>query len=110
MTDPFLVYVTAANQDEARRLGKACVVERLAACANVFPSMESFYHWEGELQTGSESVVILKTTREILPALTERLRELHSYSCPAIVAIPIEAGHGPFLEWIRSEVAPRCDA
>jgi periplasmic divalent cation tolerance protein len=105
MTDVYLVYVTAANQDEARRLGRSCVEARLAACANLVPGIESFYHWDGELQTSTECLVLLKTVQSKVSALTQRLREMHSYTCPAIVALPIESGFPDFLDWVRAEVS-----
>lgn len=104
MTDCVFVYVTAPSPDEARQLARSAVEERLAACANVLGSIESFYYWEGKFESGAETALILKTTRAKLEALTERLRALHSYSCPAIVALPIVGGHPAFLDWIRAEV------
>jgi periplasmic divalent cation tolerance protein len=103
MTDCCLIYVTAATREEAQTLGRTVVGERLAACANLLGPIESYYHWEGRFETGAESLLILKTTAELVPALTERLRELHSYSCPAIVALPIVGGHSGFLDWLRAE-------
>src|SRR5512147_1448114 len=104
MTDLVLVYVTAASKEEAQNLARGAVTERLAACANLVGPMESFYHWEGRFEQGSEYLLFLKTTQAKVDALMRRLRELHSYTCPAIVAVPIVAGHGPFLEWITAEV------
>jgi periplasmic divalent cation tolerance protein len=104
VTDYCLLYVTTSSLDEARNLGRTVVEERLAACANVVGAIESFYHWEGKLETGSESLLILKTTGSKVPALTARLLVMHSYNCPAIVAIPILGGHQKFLDWIRDEV------
>lgn len=85
-------------------LGQAAVEERLAACANVVGSIESFYHWEGKFEIGSECLLILKTAQSKVPELTSRLLAMHSYSCPAIVALPIVGGHQGFLDWIRDEV------
>jgi periplasmic divalent cation tolerance protein len=107
MTDCYLVYVTASSKEEAQNLGRTAVSEHLAACANLLGGIESYYHWEGRFEIGSEYLLFLKTTRLKLAALTERLRELHSYSCPAIVAVPIESGHLGFLDWVRAEVDQR---
>lgn len=104
MTDCVFVYVTAPNLEEARKLARSAVEERLAACANVLGSIESYYYWEGKFESGTETALILKTSRGKVEALTERLRSLHSYSCPAIVALPIVGGHPDFLAWIRTEV------
>jgi periplasmic divalent cation tolerance protein len=105
MTDSCLVYVTTANREEAQSLGRIAVTERLAACANLLGAIESYYHWEGKFETASEYLLILKTVPARLPALTDRLRELHSYSCPAIVAVPIQGGYQGFIDWLVGEVA-----
>jgi periplasmic divalent cation tolerance protein len=104
MTDCFLLYVTASNCEEARVLGRTAVQERLAACANVVGKIESFYHWDGKLEEGEESLLILKTHALRLESLTRRLRALHSYACPAIVAVPITGGNPEFLRWVQREV------
>lgn len=105
MTDCCLVYVTTSSREEAQNLGRTAVTERLAACANLVGDIESFYHWEGQFETGAECLLILKTTCAKLPELTARLLGMHSYSCPAIVAVPIQGGHQGFIDWIRAEVA-----
>jgi periplasmic divalent cation tolerance protein len=107
MTDCCLVYVTVATQEEAQNVGRTVVAEHLAACANLLGPIESYYHWEGRFETGAEVLLILKTTQAGLAALTERLRALHSYTCPAIVAVPIVGGFQGFIDWVHSEVLPR---
>lgn len=97
------VYVTASDGAEASRIGRAVVEERLAACANVLPGMRSIYWWEGAVQEAGEAVLILKTTEDRLLALIERVKELHSYDCPCIEAIPVAAGHQGFLDWVARE-------
>lgn len=99
----FLIYVTAPSAEEALKLGRALVGERLAACANVLPGMESVYWWEGKLAEDSEAVLILKTRADLVEALTERVRALHPYTCPCVVALPIASGNPAFLEWIGEE-------
>ena len=104
MTDCNLVYVTASTREEAQMLGRTSVSERLAACANILGTIESYYHWQGKFETGAETLLILKTSRSKVEALTAHLRALHSYSCPAIVVLPIHGGNPEFLTWIHSEV------
>jgi periplasmic divalent cation tolerance protein len=101
-----LVYVTAANPAEAERIAEAVVGERLAACANLIPGMRSLYWWQGKLDRAEETVLILKTRADLVPALTERVKALHSYTCPCVVALPILAGNAAFLAWIDAETAP----
>jgi periplasmic divalent cation tolerance protein len=97
------VYVTASDIEEARRIGRSVVEERLAACANVIDGMTSIYWWQGEVQEAREAVLILKTTTERLAALTARVEALHSYDIPCIEALPVTAGSAAFLDWIARE-------
>ena len=106
MTQQF-VYVTAGSEDEAARLGRSLVEARLAACANVIGRVRSFYWWDGSVQEGAEAVLILKTREELLDALIAKVRAEHSYDCPCVVALPIEAGNPDFLAWIDAETQPR---
>jgi len=98
-----LIYITASDADEAKRIGRALVEARLAACANVFPSMIPIFWWEGAVQSDSEAVLIAKTRGDLVDAVIDTARANHSYECPAVLAIPIQAGHAPFLDWIDSE-------
>jgi len=99
-----LVYMTTADTDEARRIGQVLVQERLAACVNIIAPMHSIYMWEGALQQSQEAVLLAKTTRMRLGELTARVKALHSYTCPCIVAFDIDGGAPPFLAWIAGEV------
>lgn len=101
-----MVYVTAATLVEAQAISAAIVADRLAACANILPAMQSVYHWEGKVETAQEVVVLFKTRDTLFPALEARIKELHSYQTPCIVALPIVAGHGPYLEWLMAETKP----
>jgi periplasmic divalent cation tolerance protein len=103
MSEPRLVYVTTADEAEAERLARAAVEERLAACANILPGMRSLYWWQGKVEAGRETVLILKTRANLVDALTARLKELHSYDTPCIVALPILGGNADFLTWIAAE-------
>ena len=103
MTEYVLIYITAPDIDCARRIGRALVEERLAACANLVPGMQSIYWWNGAIEEANEVVVIAKTRAELTDALTKRVESLHPYACPCIVAIPIVAGSSPFLKWIGDE-------
>lgn len=98
-----IVYATASDPDEAERIGRTLVTERLAACANVIAGMRSVYWWEGRVQDASEAVLILKTTDARLAAVVARLRALHSYDCPCIEAWPVADGNPDFLAWVARE-------
>ncbi len=99
------VYMTAASEDEAHRIARTLVEDRLAACTNVIPGMTSYYWWEGQIDQGKEVVVVAKTQQRLVEKLVDRVKALHSYSCPCIVALPIEQGNPAFLEWIEKETA-----
>lgn len=100
-----LVYVTAADAEEAQDIGRAMVEARLAACANVLDGMVPIFRWEGEIDEGSESVVILKTTAERVEALIAAVEAMHSYECPCAVVLPIVGGSRAFLDWISRETS-----
>ncbi len=98
------VYVTAADAEEARRIGRALVEENLAACVNVLPGHIAIYRWEGKLEEGAECAFLAKTTAGRFDALRARVRALHSYDLPCIVAFRAEAGDADFLDWVRAGV------
>ncbi len=97
------VYMTTGTQAEARRIGRALVEARLAACVNIIPGMNSMYWWEGELQDDNETVLIAKTREELLADLIDKVKAMHSYECPCVVALPIEAGNPAYLDWLAQE-------
>lgn len=99
------VYVTAADEAEARRIGRALVEENLAACVNVLPGHTAIYRWQGAIEEGPEAAFVAKTTAARFEALRARIRALHSYSLPAIVALPAAAGDVEFLDWVRAQAA-----
>lgn len=98
-----LMYATAPTKDEAQRIARTVVDERLAACANVIAGVTSTYWWEGSVQEDVEAVIIMKTRADLVEALTSRVRDLHSYQCPCVVAVPITGGNAEFLQWIAAE-------
>ncbi len=98
-----LVYITASNRDEAMKIGRQIVSIKLAACANIFEGMTSFYRWEGKEEESSEAVLILKTREALLPALEKTVKDIHSYSCPCIIALPVVHASKEYEEWILRE-------
>ena len=100
MPDFLSVYITTASRGEAEKIALAIVEENIAACANIFPGIRSIYRWQGKVEQADECAVIAKTTSVRFDALQKRVKELHSYECPCIVAWPIVAGNEEFLEWI----------
>ncbi len=98
-----LIYITTADAEEAKALGRALVEARLAACANVLPGIVPIFRWEGEVQEGSEAALIAKTRTDLVEQVIELVKERHSYECPCVVALPIEKGNPAFLDWIAEE-------
>jgi periplasmic divalent cation tolerance protein len=98
-----LVYVTCPSPELALDIARAVVGERLAACANLVGAGTSLYWWEGRLEEAQETFLVLKTREALVDALTARVVALHPYDCPAVVALPILAGHAPYLAWIEAE-------
>ena len=98
-----MVYVTASNKEEASNIGKKMVSMRLAACANVYGSVASFFRWEGKEESQEEATLILKTKESLLEELAEAIKKEHSYSCPCVVALPIVFADEKFAKWIETE-------
>jgi len=98
-----MIYITTSSRDEALRIGRAVVADRLAACANVLPGVTSVFWWQDEVQEGAETSLILKTRSDLVERLTARVKEIHSYECPCVVALPIADGNPDFLRWIAEE-------
>jgi periplasmic divalent cation tolerance protein len=98
-----VVEVTTSGVDESKNIGKKVVEERLAACANIVPSISSYYWWKGKLEEDSESILLLKTKKMNVETLIARIKELHSYENPAIISLPIEKGSMVYLDWISDE-------
>ncbi|MCB9532379.1 MAG: divalent-cation tolerance protein CutA [Myxococcales bacterium] len=104
MSDLRLIYITASSSDEAATIARTLVAERLAACANVIDGARSFYWWEGAVQDEREALIVAKTLEHCVSALTARVRELHSYTVPCVVALPILDGNADYLSWLRAQV------
>jgi periplasmic divalent cation tolerance protein len=104
--EPILVLVTAASADEAARLARALVEERLAACVNIVPGLRSIYRWQGRVEDAPEVLLLVKSVRPRLEALTARVRALHSYSVPEVIAVPIVGGSDAYLAWLEAEAGP----
>ena len=100
MTDYIVVFVTAP-EDEAPELARTLVEERLVACVNIVPGLRSLYWWKGKVEDEPEVLCIMKTRSNLFEPLRDRVRELHSYEVEEIIALPIQAGNAPYLDWIK---------
>ncbi len=90
--------------EQARQIGAALVERRLAACVNLLDGVESIYRWQGSVHHDPEVLAIIKTTAAAFPALEKALTELHPYEVPEVIALPVAAGAGPYLHWLREQV------
>jgi periplasmic divalent cation tolerance protein len=105
MTDAIQVITAAASQEEAQRIARALVEQRLAACVQVAGPVRSTYRWQGQIETAEEFLCIIKSERTHYPALEKAIRELHSYEVPEILAMPIAEGSAAYLDWLRGELS-----
>ncbi|HRC73828.1 MAG TPA: divalent-cation tolerance protein CutA [Candidatus Competibacter sp.] len=95
-----VVYCTCPDQATAERIAEALVVERLAACVNLVPGLVSIYRWQGQVQRAPEVLLTIKTRQAVYTLLEARIRELHPYDIPEIVALPVQVGAAEYLAWL----------
>ena len=103
MTGFISVHITASSTDEASAIAEALVMDKLAACVNIMPRVQSIYRWQGVIERAEEVVLIAKTRADLFGQLSQRVKGLHSYDCPCIVALPITAGAPAYLEYLAKE-------
>jgi len=103
MTEFIQVSTATDKREDAERISKAIVENRLAACAQVSGPISSFYWWNDNMEETEEWRIIIKTTMDIYPRLEQALKNFHPYEVPEIIAVPITAGNSDFLEWIKKE-------
>jgi len=100
-----IVFVTTANEEDAAAIGRALVEERLAACANLVGPIRSIYRWRDAVEDASKHLLLIKTRASLFPALQARVKQLHPYEVPEIVAVEIKQGSPQYLDWIRESTA-----
>lgn len=106
-SEAWVVLVTAPNEREAETLARTLVEEELAACVNLVPGIRSFYRWEGKVADDREVLLVAKTRRDRFADLAARVRTLHSYDVPEVLALEVGDGSAPYLEWIGDSVRAR---
>ena len=104
MSGHLVVLSTVAKAEDAERIGRALVEGGLAACVNVLPAVTSIYRWKGKLEREEERLLVIKTRADRFEALREALVALHPYEVPEVLALPVAAGHAPYLEWLDAGV------
>ncbi len=103
--DAIVVLVTAGSAEEAVKIARSVVEERLAACVNIVSGVRSIYRWEGKVTEDAEWLLVMKTSRARFAALEARIRELHSYQVPEVMAFDVATGSRPYLDWLLGSVA-----
>ena len=97
------IYITVADLDEGKAIGRALVASRLAACVNIIHPVYSMYWWNGEIQADNEVIVVAKTREDLVEDLIAKVKSIHSYECPCIVTLPIWEGNEAYLDWVARE-------
>lgn len=103
MNEYIAILVMASSKKEAEAIAEALVEARLVACANILEGIDSVFRWEGKIRREREVLMIVKSRSELFDDIAQRVRDLHSYEVPEILAIPILKGFGPYLAWLESE-------
>ncbi len=101
MSDALVCYCTCPDDAVARRLAEGLVAAQLAACVNLVPGVTSVYRWQGEIETGAEVLLLIKTDVAHYAALEEQLLREHPYELPELIAVPLATGSRPYLEWLH---------
>ena len=100
MAKDVLVVLVTCPPDKAQAIADALVEERVAACVNVVPSLRSVYRWKGALHHDEEAMLLVKTTKDRFEALKQAVLRHHPYELPEVIAVPVDRGHTPYLEWV----------
>ena len=98
-----VILVTTSTEEEAHRIAEQLVGDRKAACVNIVPSVDSLFRWQGRLDSAQESLMIIKTRASLLPEVVEKVKAIHSYEVPEIIALPIIGGNEDYLRWLDAE-------
>lgn len=107
MSEFIVVYITTGSEEEGEKLAHTLVAERLAACVNRVSGVHSTYFWQGRIENSDEELLVVKTSRELFDRLAERVRELHGYTVPEVIALPLVEGSEDYLSWMRDYLTRR---
>lgn len=104
MTDKIVVFSTCSTPEEAARIARKLIEERLAACVNVTPNIRSFYRWKGAIEEADECLLVIKSSRDLFDRLRLELEKAHTYEVPEVVAVPVVDGSPNYLHWVDTEL------
>ncbi len=103
MSNYIVIYITTSSISEAKKIGRALVEKKLAACSNIISPIRSIYRWQGKICDDKEALIILKTKKKLFKQIVAMVEELHSYDVPEIIALPIIEGSDQYLSWLKEE-------
>ena len=109
MADEIAIFVTADDLELARKIGQELVESRLVACVNIVPGIESIYRWQGAVQRDREVLMIIKTSRRRFAEVEAKVKEIHTYQLPEVIAVPIDHGSQEYLDWLQESVTKEND-
>jgi len=95
-----VIFITSGSEEEAKKLARVLVEEKLAACINIIHGVESLYWWKGKMESSKEWMLVVKTQRKKVKEVVKRVKEIHSYEVPEVIALPIVEGNKDYLQWI----------
>ncbi len=101
MSEAIAVFITAGSEEEAARIAGALVGESLAGCVNIIRGIRSIYSWQGRIEDETESLLVVKTRRDLFEDICRRVRQLHSYQVPEVIALPVTAGLPEYISWLE---------
>jgi periplasmic divalent cation tolerance protein len=104
MTDKIVVLTTCDSEERAAELARALVEQRVAACVNILPGARSIYRWKDEIEDTAEWLLVIKSRRDLFPALRAAVEKLHTYEVPELIAMPLVEGSAPYLAWLDREL------
>ncbi|MCM8779383.1 MAG: divalent-cation tolerance protein CutA [Candidatus Omnitrophica bacterium] len=104
MKDYLVVLITVPNKKEAGKIARILVEKKLVACINIVPEITSIYHWQGKIEKSKELLLLIKSKKNLFRRLLEEVKKIHSYTVPEIIALNIEKGYKPYLDWIGNSV------
>ena len=99
-----IVYITTSGLIESKKIAKMLLEEKLAACINIIPTVESIYLWKGKIEEDSESIMVVKTRSELVENVIKKVEEVHSYEIPCVLEITVNKGSKTYLKWMKSEL------
>ncbi len=104
MDDLLVVFVTVGGEEDGKRIARTLVEDGLVACVNILPTIRSIYRWKGSIEDDEETLLIIKTGQGVIEALKDRIREIHPYENPELIAVPVVGGLETYMDWVKEQI------